>query len=291
MEIWFIAAVVGAVFAGFSNFCFKIASKRGYNSELFTLIGGLVSVLAVSMYVLWSAETLLGYGWVAPLTILAGVIAASGGIMKVYALHNIDTTLFFPLFKLLSPLLALVIGIVFFGEIHSVVEWVGLIIGLTVPLLLINKIEHSRQNNLLLGLLFVLAISVTSAVAATLNKVAIDFLMPNSVTLWYASVGVAIGSAVISLYKVNFDIGKIFTRDKISIGLIWYSALRSLLICLSLGLILFAYIDGTLGVVQTIHSMYILIPIIFSIIFYKEHWNLQKVVAIVLSVASLALLG
>ena len=55
---------------------------------------------------------------------------------------------------------------------------------------------------------------------------------------------------------------------------------------------LFAFsVGGTLAVVQTIHSMYILIPIVLAIIFYNEYWNLQKAAAIVLSVVSLAFLG
>jgi uncharacterized membrane protein len=55
---------------------------------------------------------------------------------------------------------------------------------------------------------------------------------------------------------------------------------------------LFAFSEGgSLSVVQTIHSMYILIPIVLAVIFFKEHMNWQKVVAIVFSVVSLAFLG
>ncbi len=53
-----------------------------------------------------------------------------------------------------------------------------------------------------------------------------------------------------------------------------------------------AFADGgPLGIVYTITSIYILIPIILSIIIYKEHWNTQKVVAIVVSILALGLLG
>jgi uncharacterized membrane protein len=53
--------------------------------------------------------------------------------------------------------------------------------------------------------------------------------------------------------------------------------------------IFYAYGNGgTLGVVQTINSMYILIPIVLAIYFYKEHWNAQKMLAVVLSVVALA---
>lgn len=84
MEIWFIAASIGAIFAGFSNFCFKVASRRSYNAELFTLIGGMVSILAVSVYVFIVNNSLIGYGWLGPVTIFAGAIAATGGILLQY---------------------------------------------------------------------------------------------------------------------------------------------------------------------------------------------------------------
>ena len=89
-------------------------------------------------------------------------------------------------------------------------------------------------------------------------------------------------------------IRKIFytIKEDTSAGLLWVSTMRAVLITIGLALMVYAFeTGGPLAIVQTIHSMYILIPIVLAIIFYNEHWNLQKVVAIVLSVAALALLG
>lgn len=41
-----------------------------------------------------------------------------------------------------------------------------------------------------------------------------------------------------------------------------------------------------LWVVYTIQSLYIVIPIILSIIFYKEHFDMKKLIAIILTVAT-----
>ena len=46
---------------------------------------------------------------------------------------------------------------------------------------------------------------------------------------------------------------------------------------------------GNLAVVFTINSFSILIPIILSIIFYKEHFNFKKGLVIVLSIVSIIL--
>lgn len=94
MELWFWAAVVSSLMSGFGNFLFKIAAKRNYSSELFSLCGGLVSV----MVVLPIAYMVSGYEintFAAVVSFVAGLIAGIGGITKVYALRHIDTTIFF----------------------------------------------------------------------------------------------------------------------------------------------------------------------------------------------------
>lgn len=209
--------------------------------------------------------------------------------MKVYALRHIDTTIFFPLFKLFGPLIAVVWGVVFFGERFSVFEWLGILLGLFVPLLLITKVENIRQSNLLAGLVLVMLTACTSACAAILNKYVIDKGMSEWETLWYAAWGVFVGTIFVLLIKHGINPTIKHVKDHMGWGIFLYSSLRAGLITLSLFFILYAYGNGgTLGVVQTIHSMYILIPIILAIYFYKEHWNVQKMLAVILSIVALA---
>lgn len=39
------AALTGALFAGISNFAFKVAAKRNYDSSIFALYGGMAAIL------------------------------------------------------------------------------------------------------------------------------------------------------------------------------------------------------------------------------------------------------
>ena len=50
---------------------------------------------------------------------------------------------------------------------------------------------------------------------------------------------------------------------------------------------LLAFKDGLVSIVFTVQSLYILIPIILSIIIYKEHINTQKIIAIILSIVAI----
>ena len=287
MELWFWAAVGGAICAGVSNFCFKIAAKRNFNSELFSFYGGVTSVIFALVLLLLIGKQIGSFGFVPLAAFASGVVASTGGIMKPYALRHIDTTLFFPLFKLLSPLLAIFAGMVFFSESFSSAEWIGIVLSLTVPLLLINKIEHGRQANLVAGLILIAAVSFTSASAAALNKWAIELELPVLTSLFYSSVGILLGSVVVLMGKRG--VHKLFYEiaHESAWQLVLFGSLRAVLISASLGLVLYAFKEGSLGVVQTIHSLYIIIPIALSIMFYHEHWNARKVLAIVLSVAAL----
>lgn len=287
------ATVGGMLLSGLSNFIFKLVAKNNFDSEAFSLFGGAASIFFLLPLVFFFDSFTLDQPLAAVIIFLASIVAAFIGVWKVYALRFIDTTIYFPLFKLLSPLVAIMFGVMLFAESFSEREWLGLLLGLVVPLMLITKAEKQRQNNLLYGLLLVGVTGVLSAAVAAAHKWAAD-ISPNAITLTLiASVGIISGSWMALVIKRGLITG---TRHVLQVEqkrkiLLW-ATLRSVVVSSSVVLVLYAYsLGGSLAVVHTIHSMYILIPIVLAIIFYKEHWNLQKAVAIVLSVGALALLG
>lgn len=279
------------VLAGISNFGFKIAAKNGYDAQTFTFYGGVVSVLFAGVGLLLLRPDSVHTNTLIVITLVAGVAASQGGALKVIALRYIDTTIFFPLFKLLSPLLAVVFGIIFFAEQFNLKEWAGIAVSLSVPLLLISRIEHNRQNNMMMGLILVVIISGVSAVAAALNKYVIDAGMNEWVTLWYASWGIFMGT----LMMIAFNLRRMPLQHVIAHttkNLVQAAVFRSVLICGSMLFILYAYgHGGGLGVVQVIHSLYIVIPIVLAVLIYQEHIDWKKIMAVVLSVVALGLLG
>lgn len=292
MELWFVVAVCGAVAAGFSNFFFKIAAIRNYSAELFIFYSALTSVAVALGLLVISPQPIFGFGVVTLILLGSGLISAASGTLKVYALRYIDSTIYFPLFKLLTPALAIVAGITLFAESFTLVEWFGLVLGLLVPLILITPAENTRQQNLLMGLLIILITSLISALTAIAGKYAIAASIPVLTTLLFTVIGLSLGSVLLLIQKRGLRGIRSLVLSESSLTLIQTAVLRAILISFGVWAMLFAYsTGGTLSVVQTIHSMYILIPIILAMIFYNEHWNWQKAVAIILSVVSLAFLG
>ncbi len=291
MQLWFWAAVTGMVLAGISNFGFKIAAKKGFDADIFILYSGIISVAFAGMGLIILQPQGVSSGLLIAITVLAGAVAAQGGSLKIVALRYIDTTIFFPLFKLLSPFLAVLVGLIWFGERFTALEWFGIVLGHLVPLLLINKVENRRQNNLVKGLIIVVLVSGTSALAAALNKYVIDAGMGEWATLWYSSWGIFVGTSIVLMIKLRrlpwSHIVSHTTKD-----LLKASVFRSILICLSLLCVLFAYGNGgDLGIVQTIYGLYIMIPIVLAVLIYQEHIDWNKVLAVVLCIVSLLFLG
>ncbi len=142
-----------------------------------------------------------------------------------------------------------------------------------------------------MGLVMVLLVSGTSALAAALNKYVIDLGMSEWEALWYSSWGIFIAS----LFYISLKFRTLpwhYVIEHTTRDLVKAAIFRSVLICMSLLFVLYAYGNGgDLGIVQTIHGLYIVIPIVLSVLIYQEHIDWKKVLAVVLCIVSLMFLG
>lgn len=291
LELWFVLAIASAFAGGISSFLYKVAAKEKVDIVLLSFFGALISsVWLLIVIVLFSDFSNFWH----PMLIFAGLTAVTyliTNVMKVKSLENIDATIFFPLYKVFGPGLVIILGITFFGETFTSTEWTGLVLSLFIPLLLISKSEDGRQENLKLGLVWLAVAVVMGAISAGFWKHGAD-IAPN--TWMYILVGelFMIPFAFLTLYRKHrknlFEKIVEVKQTKFLKILVVYSTMN----VIAASVFIFAFtLGGPLGIVYTINSLYILIPIILAIIFYNEHWNMRKAVAIILSVLALALLG
>lgn len=290
LEWWFIFAVLSAVIGGIGNFGNKISAQRNYNSAVIMTLSALIQGLIFLPFALvYENISLLPLSFVA-IVLLAGFIVSFSAVIKIQVLHYIDSAIFLPLYKVFSPLVVIVFGILFFAESFTPWEWFGLTLSLLVPFLLISRIEHTRQNNLKLGLLLILIAGVIGAIAAGIQKYATDISDATLSIMVISSTGILLGS-MLQLVSLNGRNAVQVFNNHLHRGPLLVSLLRSTFAGTGFYLTLLAYeFGGSLGIVYTINSLYILLPIILAVIFYNEHWNLRKAIAIILSVVALALL-
>jgi drug/metabolite transporter (DMT)-like permease len=291
MEYWFWLAIISALVAGVGSFTHKVAVMRKHDIAVLSVYSSVISGIILFFCTLyfagfnhfWEISTIVAF--VGAVTYLMTLI------LKIESLKLIDTIVFFPVYKLCGPLFAILLGIVFFKESFSSIEWAGLVLSLCVPLLLITKAENLRQKNLRLGLYLLFTAAVIGSLSIALFKYGTD--ITNNVWLYLlVSEMFTVVSACLLLAKRHKGFALNFFKTESSPTALKLVLIMGITQSLAAITIIFAFVEGgTLGIVYTIHSLYILIPIVLSVIFYNEHWNVQKAVAIALSIVAVGLLG
>jgi drug/metabolite transporter (DMT)-like permease len=281
---WTLAATV---FAGIHLFLQKIVANEkrssAFNGFFMYGISGAMA-LAVMFSISEIPDEWLTIGIFA---VVAGVTHGIGNFIRIESLKYIDSVIYFPINKVLGPLIVLIGGIVFFKDSLTLLQYVGIAASISVPLLLVSSTEKHRQNNLRLGMIFLVVSTLLTAGSTIFTKQA---LADTSAVLFVLSIGQVAGtisSLVILLKQHGREFRKTLIVDFREVylgvlgGVLAFFSSYSLLKALSLGLI---------SIVYTIHAHYILVPIVLSIWWYGEHINMRKVAAVGLSFLAIALL-
>ena len=288
MELWFIYALASALLAGMHTFSHKVAVEKGYSStEINTYNTAVSAVLAFSVF-FFEPVSSVSIMFVIALSLVAGITHAIGSIVRMDALKYIDTALFFPLYKMIGPIFTTIIGVIFFSELLNKSEWVGVILGILLPLLLISKMEKKRQKNLVLGLILVMVSAALTAAAASVAKY--NTVSAGSVFLFIAIAHSFATVTSIVIGKFSKKKSEVKQRAKHDIPFYTVAIGGGLMQFFGFAAMMLAFSGGSLAIVYTINSFYILIPIVLSVILYKEHMNIRKALAIVLSIVALAFL-
>jgi len=285
METWLIYALLSVVVCGSYNFAMKVVSSRNYNVSIVNRYSYLISAFLWFIYFLsnyrnyevWSIKIVI------LLSFLSSFLFSLSVFSRVKSMKNIDSVIFFPIYKTIWPIIVTIISILFFKEALTPREIIWIIIGISVPLLLITKKEHSIQKNLFIWLIFVLITAILTSWVSSVQKIVMngEYNSPLFV-LFVAIFWTLFAYITFLLNKSNNHTYNEKWVVKFSI-LVWtlsffwfFTFLKAL--------------DGwNLAVVYTINSFSILVPIILSIFFYKEHFNLRKFIVIMMSIISIIL--
>jgi len=222
---------------------------------------------------------------------VSGVLFLGFTVARLESLHFIDSAIFFPLYKVGGPALVAVFGILWFHDKVSPLELAGIVLSCLIPLLLITRQENHRQRNLRLGLLFMLVSTVLSAIAIVINTLAVKSGPDLSLPLVAIANGFAALVGILLFARRHKQAGFIRSlRDHVTRPMLLLGFVIGIMQLLSFYLLLLAIAANDLSIVYSINAHYILIPVVLSVWLYKEHWNIQKAVALILSILALILL-
>ena len=286
MDAAFLWALAATVAAGVQVFSQKVVAHERRDSALNGIFGYGISATLAALVFFVGFSVPAQWQVIGLIAATAGLVHGAGSFLRIESLKHIDTVIYFPINKVIGPLIVVVIGVWWFGDSLSWWQYIGIALSITVPLLLVSSAEKHRQHNLALGLILLVISTVLTSLTSPFQKAALNIDPTLFFTMMVAQFAGTIASITLYWYTKRHE-GQYLSlhgRDvKLGIinGILQFVSFFSFLKAVSLGLI---------SIVYVIHAHYILVPIILSVWWYKDHINVRKIVAIVISTLAITLL-
>ncbi|MCA9459331.1 MAG: EamA family transporter [Nanoarchaeota archaeon] len=278
MESWFLFALLSAIFAGLFNFMLKISAEKNHNSSLVILYSYLSGLTISGIFLSFNLENLDSLLFIIFLAFINSLFYFFATLTRIESLKYIDTTIYFPLYKTFSPIFIALISYFIFTENLTRFEFIGIISGILVPLLLINQAENKKQKNMKKGLIYLLIGIIFVLITTSTGKI----IMEKDLNLYIYIFFTPLFGLVFSYFTYKKTYNENHSSHKLKrIGILngFFYFIMFYTFTLSM--------KGNLAIVYTINSFSLLIPILLSVFIYKEHFDKKKTLAIILTILSL----
>ncbi len=284
METRLFFAILSAITWWLYSFLHKIAAEKHYNISFLNLISYWINTIIWIVYFALNFNNidLSNIYMISLLAIWNGIFFYLSLFSRIIALKNVDTVIFFPLYKTFWPIMVTLISLFYFNEMLTSKEVIWIILWILIPLLLITNNEKKIQKNLFLWLILIIITSFLTAISSWFVKEAVniwtDLILYISITsiTWF----------IMWFFHFIFNYDK--NKTSLSKWIFKFSILSWFTHFLSFVTFIYA-LEWNLAIVFTVNSFSILIPIILSIIFYKDHFNFKKWFVVLLSIVSIIL--
>ena len=286
LPLWFIFALVAALFSGLNNFFKKVSAENKGDSRVVAFYFNLFSTLFAFMAMLFFAHS-SDFNLNKTFFIIISAVALANVINIVFKVRGLkflaSSTMFISLRFFMVTALFLV-EIFIFHSSFAFKDIIGIIIGFIALFFLIES-DSNKKQDFKKGFLAVGACVVAVTVISTLKKsVALDNY--NQFVYYFF---VFLFSFLMSSL-INFKIIKnksIFSNTN---GAIFYPALQALMNFIGqvFGFLALVY-GANLAIYAKVSSTSLFVPIILSAIFYKEKITGKRIIAFILAMISLML--
>jgi uncharacterized membrane protein len=284
MANWYLYSVLALLLLGVQRFLNKVAAERDCSSSLTTAVFmGTVTLFSAVTFLL-SAETPTNVSSLLVLSLVNSFSFALATISHIEALRHLPSGIVFPLTRL-SLVVVVITSVVYFGEQLSSLQWLGILLGLAVAVVLVQDLrtDGGGQGNRRAGLLFVAVCILCGAVAAISSKLAVvSTSKAGFMTLSYL-LGTGFSLAISKKWGQAKKLGT--SREAVVIGI-----LMGVLNFFGFYAFLTALESGPLSAIALITGMHFVIAIILSVVLYREKMTVARSICIGLTLVAVVLL-
>ena len=283
MDLWILYAITSWVFFWISSFISKITAHNNFNKTKVILFWKLSSLILAGVYFFINYKYVEITLLILFLMIVRIIAATEKHLFIIKSLKNIESSLFFPIHKIIQIFASFLVWMFIFNEYLWAIEYLIVFLWILMILLLSDKENKKIQINYKKWIIYLLITNLFLIFSSSINKY-----------IWFIDFDIA----TYMFYSLIFWIIYIFSKKeiykksqkKISKNEIIYWIIRWILIFFSFFLLLLSLQTWPFVFVSIITSIGIFIPIILSMIFYKEKINKNKILAFILLLVIIVLL-
>ena len=285
MDLWIIYAIISWSFFWISSFISKISAQEKLNKTKVILYWNYVQLVLIWLYFFVNYKYVEVTLFLLILIIIRIIWATEKHLFIMESLKYIETSIFFPIHKILQIFATFLIWMFFFGEYLWSIELFTVFLWILMILLLSGSDNKKKQINYKKWIIYLLLANFALLFSSSINKYIwfIDFdlatYMFYSFIIW-----------TIYLLLTKKDIYKKSSK-KLSKKELFYWFFRWIILLGSFTTLMLALKTWPFVLVSIITSTAVFIPIILSIIFYKEKINRSKILAFILMIMIIVLLA
>ena len=277
--LWLYLTLIATIARGLNSVVLKVFTQKESKQELVIIYESLFTTLFAGIfYILFSkSELIVPTGFTLLLILSVGLVVALSRKLVLQSLSHLSASAYFILVRIFSSFFVVIFSMIFLQEFLTLTQWIGIFFGIVVFLLLYDtKDKVKKSANIKLGFLFLFLVVLCFSYVNPIHKLImseIDIYL----YLFYFMLSTLFFSTILFLKPVKNEILNTSKNLKI-MGLALSS---SFLLVVSITFLFQAYLLQEVAIVYKIFSFELFIPIIFSIIVYKEKITIRKVGAFI----------
>lgn len=173
MQVWFVFALLSAIFWGVEQFLHKLSAARKLNTSSVTLIYSITSCLVSLFVFLLFQRTFTNLTLLFLVGILNAAMVFIGFVSRINALKHIPGSIFFPINKTGILMVMIFVSLIFLQEPLSIFQMIGLVLALiSIFLLTWNNQKGIKSKLSSLGITLTVLSTVSFAVANVISNYA-----------------------------------------------------------------------------------------------------------------------
>ncbi len=286
MEIWFEYALLSFFVVGIYWFLQKIEAESSLNAHSFIFYAHLGALVFPLIYIIFSNEKIFFDINAFLFGLFINFLYVLALKARIQSLKSLSSSAFFVNYRIFSSSLLIIFGQIIFWENISEKEYLGIFIWFIIFYLLLDKKKKKKKiADMKRGYLY-LAVGIVLAASIWIFMKEFVLLENHFITYIFSAWVVGTLWTLALKGKESFSEVLVIKKKKHWVSLVFTSVIFTSWIFLNLKTIEYW---GDIAIVYKIISYSLFIPIILSVIVYKEKIWMRKLIAFVLTIVSILL--